>query len=73
MYPESAQGLAKASFDDSALLRRLPFVEYFKFIEDDVYAYLVDRSLILTNGTDVIAARDGFFYYSDPAFTQSHG
>lgn len=32
----------------------------------------MNRSLVLTNGTDVIAARDGLIYYSDSLFTQTH-
>jgi len=35
-----------------------------------VYTYLVDRCLVLTDGAHVIAARDGFIYYSDAEFTQ---
>lgn len=47
----------------------MPFVEYFKYITDDVYVYLMQRTIVMTDETHYIAARDGFIYYSDSAFT----
>jgi hypothetical protein len=72
LFPADIQKLANAAFEDTATLKTLPFIEYFKYISEDVFVYLMDRALVLTDGQRCIVAREGFIYYSCSEFMQGH-
>ena len=55
---------------DDQLLSNLYFIEYFKFINEDVYVFLTNRTLILTDSKDVIAVRNENMFFSSQSFME---
>ena len=62
--------LATADFDDSRVLSKIPSLEYFKFLDDNTFACLIDRTFVISRDKQAIAVRDSAIYFTDQDFMQ---